>query len=378
LINPPLPEAYYYAGETATSCKVVRDSAIPNDMNFCEDAIPWRSGGTKKLLISCDPGRLEWNTVMGPMTDPSSRGDLWIYDYASTGDVQRVLLDGYPLHADFHPLAPQIIPSTAHEPATLFVINHGRVNTTIEVFHLTDTAPYTATYVRTLSHRAFVSLNSIAAVSRTTFYVTNDHAVTRRLPIFGAFLSLLETFLRIPSTWVDRVDLVGSDIRITRVANLAFANGIAVSPNKKEIVVASSTSCNVRLYTRDEKTNDLTYRSLVPVPFAPDNVAYDEEDGSIIVAGHPHFYSLIRVAAKETDTAPSWVTEISATKASTNDSTAPYPAVSRAPVVSSHAVNTLYQSNGSHYSSSSTGVRVGKDLFVAGLYADGILHCKSE
>ncbi|KAF9519150.1 hypothetical protein BS47DRAFT_1370793 [Hydnum rufescens UP504] len=351
LINPPLPEAYYYAGETATILQ--------------SHAIPWRSGGTKKLLISCDPGRLEWNTVMGPMTDPSSRGDLWIYDYASTGDVQRVLLDGYPLHADFHPLAPQIIPSTAHEPATLFVINHGRVNTTIEVFHLTDTAPYTATYVRTLSHRAFVSLNSIAAVSRTTFYVTNDHAVTRRLPIFGAFLSLLETFLRIPSTWVDRVDLVGSDIRITRVANLAFANGIAVSPTRKKL-----------WWPLRHRTNDLTYRSVVPVPFAPDNVAYDEEDGSIIVAGHPHFYSLIRVAAKETDTAPSWVTEISATKASTNDSTAPYPAVSRAPVVSSHAVNTLYQSNGSHYSSSSTGVRVGKDLFVAGLYADGILHCK--
>jgi Arylesterase len=311
------------------------------------------------------------------MRDPSPRGDIWIYDYASTGDVHRVPLDGYPLHADFHPLGVDVVPPTAYELATLFVINHARDNTTIEVFHLTDTAPYRATYVRTLTHRAFVSLNALVALSPTTLYVTNDHALTRRLPKpLGDILPLLETFLRIPSTWVDRVDLVGSDIRITRVANLAFANGIALSPNKKEIVVASSTACNVRLYTRDEKTNDLTYRSTVPLPFAPDNVSYDEEDGSIIVAGHPHFYSLIKVAAKQSDTAPSWVTEISATRASTNDSAAPYPAVSRAPVVASHAVNTLYQSDGSHYSSSSTGAKAGKDLFVTGLYADGILHCK--
>jgi hypothetical protein len=58
LINPPLPGAYYYAGEAATSCKLVREPGIPNGLTFCEDAFPWRSGGTNKLIITCDPGRL--------------------------------------------------------------------------------------------------------------------------------------------------------------------------------------------------------------------------------------------------------------------------------------------------------------------------------
>lgn len=315
--------------------------------------------------------------LQGPLQDPNPQGDIWVYDYATTKALKRVPLDGYPQGKDFHPLGIDVVPSTSKSPATLFAVNHGRHNTSIELFTITDTAPYRATYIRTLSHPAFVSPNSIAPISSTSFYVTNDHRLTRRLPDpWGKFIPLVETLLSIPLSWVDRVDLVGDEIQVTRViSGLAFANGISLSPDKKQVAVASTTGIDVKFYDVDESKN-LIFTSAVPVPFTPDNVSYDEEDGSLIVAGHPHFPTLVKLAAKKGKTAPSWVVELSSTKASTNDSSAPYAAANRAAVVPSHSVTTLYQSDGNHFSSSTTGVRHGKDFFVAGLYALGLLHCE--
>ncbi len=334
--------------------------------------------------------------IKGPLDNPQSQGDVWLYDYKHSRDrAQRLALEGYPLDADFHPLGIYVVPS--HEslvPSTVFTVNHGRHNTTIEIFHLYDsspTSPYPKLrYVRTLSHPAFVSPNAVVPISPTSFYVSNDHRFTRRIPFVGDLLAVSETLLALPLSWVDRVDLESVEsgpITVTRaISNIKFANGIAISPNGNELAVASTSGSAIHLYERipDEVTKgeNLTYKASIPMPFAPDNLSYDELetiDSTLIVAGHPHFPSLAKVAGKKAPTAPSWVVAVKPmTKqiSKTNDSAAPYSMYERIPMIDSHAVTTLYQSDGSHYSTSATGLKHGNDFFVAGLYGEGILHCK--
>ena len=128
----------------------------------------------------------------------------------------------------------------------------------------------------------------------------------------------------------------------------------------------------------------------VPVPFSPDNVIFDEH-GALIVTGHPHFPSLIVVAANKTDAlAPSWVVsiaprargadgEVLSTLPAEYDLQAPISASGKVSAVLSHEIETLFQSNGTGFSSSSTGLldSTTGTLYVTGLYAeDGAMVCK--
>lgn len=323
------------------------------------------------------------------MRDPNPKGDIWVYgfDKKSSPSPQRVQLDGFPATSDFHPLGIDILPATSTEPAHLFITNHGRNFSTVEQFKLFDgeSAPYRAQYIRTWTHqKAIHAPNAVVPLSPTSFYVTNDHTLTRRLPSpWNEILPLIETVLVVPGGWVDRLDWVEGEIKVTRaVSGIAFANGIAMSPDGSEVAVASTTGGTVQLYDRDKSTNVLKFREQVFVPFTPDNVAYDEKKGSIIVAGHPHFPSLLEVVAKKATTAPSWVLEIEKRKDTASgerkgDAAAPYPVYQRVSQMSNptYDVTTLYQSDGEHFGFSTTGVQHGKHLFVSGLYQEGVLHC---
>jgi hypothetical protein len=159
-------------------------------MKYCEDAVFWervdRNGAVvdKVLLLSCDPNRKAWNTVMGPLRDPSPRGALWFYDVGAVGaEPRRIALEGYPEEHDFHPLGLDVYPAQPNQPySNLFVVNHARNGSTIEQFTLSWDDPDRAHWVRTLSGPELVAPNALALTSPTSFYLTHDHRFTRRLP----------------------------------------------------------------------------------------------------------------------------------------------------------------------------------------------------
>jgi hypothetical protein len=139
----------------------------------------------------------------------------------------------------------------------------------------------------------------------------------------------------------------------------------------------------VYLYDRDIGTQKLKWRETVEVPFAADNLDY-LSTGELLVTGHPHFSSLVSVAWNGTKIvhSPSWVVEISRVsggtdKLSAKEEIAPYSAYNRASASKGHTMRTLYQSDGSHFQSSSTGTldTSTNTLFVTGLYEEGILVC---
>jgi len=388
-------------------------------MNNCEDAAFWEkvddSGAVidKVLLLSCDPNRKAWNTVMGPLSDPSPRGALWFYNIGgdasgASAQPRRITLEGYPETHDFHPLGFDIYPSHPNQPySNLFVVNHARHNSTIEQFTLSWHEPDRAKWVRTISGPELVAPNALALTSPTSFYLTHDHRFTRRLPgLLGKTLPIAESILALPLAWAThvnvtdkvRVDTTTKDkalaLTTTNVkteteivaSHIPFPNGIAISPDGTQVAIASTTLGEILFYARDITTQALSLSARVPTPFAPDNIMYDSR-GSLIVAGHPYFQALTAVAANRTGArAPSWVLSITPSPSGAAgagaemdawDVGAPVPASRKVPRVPGYEMRTLYQSDGSEFSSSSTGLRDSKTgvLYVVGLYQDGLMVC---
>ncbi|KAG8948816.1 hypothetical protein FRC04_009280 [Tulasnella sp. 424] len=200
------------------------------------------------------------------------------------------------------------------------------------------------------------------------------------------YLRLSPTFL---VDWVDLVEFDDDDageVQVTRAIDhkIPFANGIAMSPNGRTVAVASSTKISVSFYDRDVTTNKLTYSSGVDMPFHPDNIAYDKQDGTTLYAsGEPFYPDMIEVSKGKKLYSPSWVVAISPRAPGVSDKhyqeDAPVPSHARASMSPSWAVRTIYQSDGSGFSASATGFvdKEGGKLFAAGLFEPrGILQCK--
>jgi hypothetical protein len=408
--TPDLPHGYYSEGTHNAHCMIVRDTLF-NDMSHCEDAVFWErvEGSTgavidKVLLLSCDPNRKAWNTVMGPLKDPDPRGALWLYHPITRRPPRRIVLEGYPDSHDFHPLGFDVYPSRTDEPAhsNLFVVNHARNGSTIEQFSISWDAPDHARWVRTISGPELVAPNSLALTGPTSFYLTNDHLFTRRMPgVLGKTLPITESVLALPLGWATHVTVSATTTSssqethtyMTVASYIPFPNGIAISPDGTQVAIASTTLGEIRFYTRDPATDtqlrtqgtpSLSLRARVPTPFAPDNIMFDSQ-GVLIAAGHPHFQSLVAVAANQTKArAPSWVVSITPTPADAErgrevawDVGVPVPASRKVPRVPGYELRTLYQSDGSAFSSSSAALRDAETgvLYIVGLYEEGLMVC---
>jgi hypothetical protein len=178
----------------------------------------------------------------------------------------------------------------------------------------------------------------------------------------GNILPVLETVLGLPLSWVSHISLDPNPTSHRPILEhtfsalfIPFANGVSVSPSGTQVAIASTSLSQVLIYSRDPANNALTHTHTVPVPFSADNLEFDET-GTIIVTGHPHFLSLLKVKSDPTHdiVSPSWVVGITDSK-----------------------VETLFQSDGTLFSSSATGLCDSAGvLYVTGLYESGMMVCR--
>lgn len=228
--------------------------------------------------------------------------------------------------------------------------------------------------------------------------------MTRRWPVLGHVLPIMESLLALPLGYVSHVTLNtpaahGDAITEHTFSKLfiPFPNGVAVSASGTEVVIVSTTLSEVYFYERDPATNALTrLKYTVPVPFCADNIHYapsltNKGQEDVIVAGHPNFPDLTVVAAnKTTASASSWVVaivakdEVNAKSETKFDQEATVSTSTKIPMDGKNwTLKTLFQSNGAEddggFGGSSTGLRDADSgaLYVSGLYArGGLLVCK--
>jgi arylesterase/paraoxonase len=136
----------------------------------------------------------------------------------------------------------------------------------------------------------------VAFLSASSVLVTNDHFFT---PRNWFWLNTLETYLALPLGDITHIDLATQ--KTTKVARVAFANGIAVMDAGNTVAVASSSGARVLFYdiTAQEDASAppiLTpkkekIQAAVSTPFFPDNL-HVTANNSLLVAGHAHLSSL--------------------------------------------------------------------------------------
>ncbi|KAI9373404.1 hypothetical protein BJX61DRAFT_502864 [Aspergillus egyptiacus] len=270
-----LPEINAFA---ASSLKLV------DKVRNCEDGLLIEEDGL--AILSCDPGRDHWNTVMGtfhPNRSQIPNGQLWIYRYEfpdqSEDSLLPIEIEGYPGDFSLHPLGVEY----HRETSTLFVCNHHLEGSRIDVFtlHLSEKKAI-ARHTRTILDPRIRTPNSIVALNENEFYVTNDHYMRRKDSSISA---LVETYLAIPGGSVVYVNLAAEPVAVRTVARVPFANGVALL-NESAIAVASSSAAEVRLYSI-LGDRSLQQTGTIQLAFAPDNLSVDK-DGALLIAGHPH------------------------------------------------------------------------------------------
>ncbi|KAF2097232.1 putative paraoxonase [Rhizodiscina lignyota] len=258
-----------------SSYKVLFQDTIRN----CEDAVIDEDAGM--ALLSCDPGRDWWNTVMGTFISSHKEGEIWSYLYSQIDVEDEALLHplgrhGFPADREFHPLGLE------YEPAsdTVFAVNHASSGSGIEIFKLSPTREHLL-WERTFIHPKVHTPNSIAAINEHELFVTNDHYFLARN--FKPF-SKIETYLGLPLGEVLYVNLKTNEVRT--LARLGFANGVKML-NKTTLAAASTSGPDVYIYSIDPETKSLTQKLKIRVPFAPDNISVDS-NGKLLIAGHPY------------------------------------------------------------------------------------------
>ncbi|BGP20148.1 hypothetical protein JCM10213_000767 [Rhodosporidiobolus nylandii] len=326
----PSSSASTGAGRAVKDCTVLSPSPLAagagqsasDRLAFCEDAIPFSPSlqssssamkGEKRnlVLLSCDPNRKCWNTVMGPLADPySAQGGVWVLDpLAEKGQANRVDIQWPALQRGetvFHPLGIDLVePQQEGEETLLLAVNHAADSPTIEVFSLSSPSPalaLTATHHHTLRHPTFTGApNSLAVLpssssSSLRFFLSHDHRFNRRT---SSPLRKLANFVEtVGSLALSRVDYV--EVKLP-------SSGSSEEPEIQQVLRGGSCRSTPSRIPPPSSSSTPNLRLLrtVPVPMLVDNLSIlpyfssgggDEEAFTVLAAGHPSYPALLAAA----------------------------------------------------------------------------------
>lgn len=266
---------------------------------FCEDftTLP----GSPLLVLSCDSARREWNHITNTFPPNLPAGELWLFDPALPAKTpKRIVLPD--TLADFRPLGISAATGAGGGgKIRLFVANQAKRGPRIEAIDIdlaadTDTETdtnarrtagpghLTGLHVTTLTDALITSPNSVAAVDRNGFFMTNDVMSARSAHWSWAVLELLSG---LPGGSLVYVALDGAALTpaAKRVARLPLANGVAVDPQHRRLWVASMLSgVSQYVYSTADPTR-VEQGAFLRTVMLPDNILFSPASGGLYVSG---------------------------------------------------------------------------------------------
>jgi arylesterase/paraoxonase len=281
---------------------------------------------------------------------------------AITAGAENVRGGIYAIDLSGDPTTWTLRPVTAHVPAafqphglglyvdsagvrTLAVVNHTGDVDSVELFDVAEDG--------ILSHRATVrdqgmfALNDVQPVGHSTFYATNDHGSA------SALQNLVSDVLMLSPASLVYFD--GTTVREV-ASDLAYANGVNVSPDGKTVYVAQTSGLTLNIYDRDIATGDLSQTDFVALGTGLDNVDV-APDGTLLIGAHPKLLDFVSHAADEKNLSPSQVVRL----------------IPRAG--GGGVADTVYLNLGDQLSGSSVAATYGDLMLVSGVFDPKILVC---
>lgn len=229
------------------------------------------------------------------MRGEPSQGAIYVYDLNHPSPTLTNLTIDF--EQDFHPHGISLyIDESGVEK--LFVVNHRAAGDCIEIF---DYSEDKLIHRESLRDALMTSPNDIVAVGPRSFYVTNDHGNV------SALGRTLEEYLRLARSYVLYYD--ARQFQIV-AQNIAYANGINVSRDGRQVFVAACIGGKIKIYDRDLDSGALTWRSDIDLDTGVDNIEVDA-NGDLWVAAHPQLLAFTRHARDAKNLSPSQVLKIS-------------------------------------------------------------------
>ncbi|GAB4238746.1 MAG: hypothetical protein Tsb0034_14510 [Ekhidna sp.] len=223
----------------------------------------------------------------------------------------------------------------------LLVVNHAD-GESIERFELQGDQ---LVHLETIKDESMVSINDVVAVDEKRFYFTNDHGYTSKLGL------LAENYLGLAVSNVVYFD----GVRFEEGADgIAYANGINLSLDRTELLVASPRKFELRYYAILEDGSLRLNKSLA-VGSGIDNIEVDPE-GNLWMGSHPNLLAFTAYAAGKKEQAPSEIIK----------------------VTKSGAVESLFENDGSLISATSVVAPYNDLLIVGTVMDDRLLIIKEE
>lgn len=292
---------------------------------------------------------------------PTAPGDIWFWNIDDpTARPERLTVS---LPFELHPHGISAIRMfTGEVNATrLFVVNHGRDQSVIEVFDHID--GQTLLHQQTLRDPLIITPNDIAAVSGDEFYFTNDHGSRSHLR------QTLEAYARVGSGSLVHYGGAEKGFRLEE-KEINFANGLWLTADRAYLFVAAMLERQIRIYRRDNGT--LSLATTLSLDTAPDNVQLDAA-GDLWVGAHPNLFKLKAHAANHTTAAPAQILRIAAPLAGLLPNQASGENQTR--VAATPAIEEILLDDGTLVSAASVAVHDGKRVFIGTIYEPKLIEC---
>lgn len=278
-----IAKMHFSTKRVASRLSVVTQEEISGTPLWYYPSPSWVARGTVDRELRPNLNAREQGTFID---ENDARGTLYSYKYTDP--------EAHPVPLKFEKL-PSTLPKAIHPlgvafhppTRTLYTISHVHPPS-ILVFKLSSDGT-AATFKRRITHPLLQTPNSITPISDHEVYVTNDHffkIAELRL------LAQAETYLAYPGGSVVYYDL--STDTAKKVANIPFANGVALLPTGR-LAVASTTTPAVFIYDVDPASHELSLNLTLKPQFLVDNLKTDSA-GMLYLAGHPYAPALEEAA----------------------------------------------------------------------------------
>ena len=242
---------------------------------------------------------------------------------------------------DFHPHGISVL---QQEGSTyLFVVNHNKTGNYIEKFKFFEE---TLMHLKSYKSELLFSPNDVAALTDSTFYVSNDHGSKTTLG------TTLEAYLQLPRSYVVYFD--GQHYKKI-IKNLKYANGVILSKNKQELYVATSTGQTILFYNVKPDGN-LILHHYINTHTGNDNITVENQSGDLWIGAHPQLLKFTGHAKDSTQISPSEVLRLH----KQNNGI--------------YKQNTYYINEGQEISGSSVAYKFGDNLFVGDVFQHKLLR----
>lgn len=261
------------------------------------------------------------------------RGMIYVLNLNEPGSKPFALIDSIHPHGI----------SLYHSPEGHFIyaVNHDKGKHSILLYQGQN-------LVSTFQDSTFIlSPNDVVAVDEKRFYFTNDHGS------HTSFGRKLEDYFQLKKSNVIYFD--GGKYSIA-ADNIAYANGINMSSDDKEVYVASTIGGSVLVYDRDAASGKLTLKDEIILKTGTDNIELDEQ-GNLWVACHPKLLTFVQHANDTSKFSPSQIFKL------TKNANGKFVAAE------------IFLSKGIDLSGSSVAAVSGNTMLIGSVLDEGILRC---